>query len=255
MPPIIYIGIHRVNKMHMFAHSMISVNLMLNRVKPFTANHWILDSGAFTRVTSGKGHLPVKEYADIIRRWDNVGNFQAAVSQDYMCEPVAFWATGLTIKEHQRLTTKRYLDLVEELGSDKLVMPVLQGYLPSDYVRHLRELSPILDEGKWVGIGSVCKRQGKPHELLDIMQQLKEVRPDLRFHGFGVKRTSLLYPDIQDMFYSVDSMSWSYNARVNGRNANDPDEAIQWHDSLVHDMMYKSHEASSLEEMPMELAL
>lgn len=250
--PVVYVGLHLINKLKWVEHSMLSVNLLHRRRKPFSANKWILDSGAFTRITGGKQHLPVAEYAGIIQKWCDVGEFQCAVAQDYMCEPIALNATGLSVREHQRLTTQRYVDLINRLQSDNLVMPVIQGYFAEDYVRHLRDLSDLLPRGKWVGVGSVCKRQGNPRYLYRILDSLLDVRSDLRFHGFGVKRSSLLYPEIQRLFYSVDSMAWSFNARVAGRDANDINEAIVWHRELTHDMVHNPRVVSAVAELPGE---
>jgi hypothetical protein len=44
-----------------------------------------------------------------------------------------------------------------------------------------------LERGAWTGVGSVCKRQGKPSIVEGILLAIKEVRPDLRLHGFWRK--------------------------------------------------------------------
>ena len=46
----------------------------------------------------------------------------------------------------------------------------------------------------WVGVGSVCNRNRNPAAIAHILSALQDERPDLRFHGFGVKRTVLLDP-------------------------------------------------------------
>jgi hypothetical protein len=51
------------------------------------------------------------------------------------------------------------------------------------------------------------------------------VRPDLRLHGFGVKKTSLLSVAVRMLLATADSMAWSFSARKQGRNANDWREA------------------------------
>lgn len=50
-------------------------------------------------------------------------------------------------------------------------------------------------------------------------------RPDLRLHGFGCKRTSLLDPEVRRRLSTADSMAWSYAARFEGRDQNAWDEA------------------------------
>jgi hypothetical protein len=80
----------------------------------------------------------VEPYADAIRRWatNGSGRLLAAVSQDFMCEPEMLKRTGLSIPEHQRLTIERY-DALMACKPPVYILPVLQGYAPADYVRHL----------------------------------------------------------------------------------------------------------------------
>lgn len=104
-------------------------------------------------------------------------------------------------------------------------MPVIQGYTPEEYVNHVKMYGGLLKPGMWVGVGSVCKRQGKPEAILAVLRAIKAARPDLRLHGFGVKLTALKVPEIVALLHTADSMAWSYHARKNGRSANDRDEA------------------------------
>ena len=72
----------------------------------------------------------------------------------------------------------------------------------------------------WVGVGSVCKRNGTPEKIAEVLSAIKSVRPDLRLHGFGVKVTSLLNASVRRLLATADSMAWSFAARKQGRNAN-----------------------------------
>lgn len=159
------------------------------------------------------------------------------VSQDYMCEPFILEKTGLTIADHQRLTIERYdeLSLTWEMFEDGTVpiMPVLQGWDPQDYVDHLRAYGDRITEGMWVGVGSVCKRQGDPALILAVLTAIKTERPDLRLHGFGVKQTALRDPRVCKLLYSADSMAWSFAARYEGRDANSWKEALAFHEKIV----------------------
>jgi hypothetical protein len=155
----------------------------------------------------------------------------AAVAQDYMCEPFMLAKTGLTVADHQRLTIERYDDLVAEL--DRLfggkcpfpVMPVLQGYDPADYVRHIRAYGDRLKPGMWVGVGSVCKRNGTPEKIVEVLEAIHAEFPGLKLHGFGVKQTSLLHPAVRFLLDTADSMAWSFAARKQGRDGNSHLEA------------------------------
>ena len=211
--PIIYAGIHQPSMAERIPHAMLSVNRLIDRKSNFKAQDWILDSGAFSRIIRQQGHLPIDQYANQVKRWANsCGNLQAAVTQDYMCEPEILLLTGMTVAEHQTLTTENFLKL-RELVQEVHVMPVIQGYEPGEYAKHTRDLSPHLEDQAWVGVGSVCRRQGRPLQVARVISAILGVRPDLRLHGFGVKTTALQNSSVALRLHSVDSMAWSYSAR------------------------------------------
>jgi hypothetical protein len=211
---------------------MISVNSLLNRQSGFRANDWILDSGAFSQINKhGKFVLSADDYLEMIYKFASCGNLKAAICQDYMCEPFILERTGLTVAEHQRRTLASYFYLND--FSDIPVMPVLQGYFPQDYVNHLREYNSGpgrgIEEGAWVGVGSVCKRNGNPDAIEDILLAIKRERPDLRLHGFGLKITALKRATIRSLLYSSDSMAWSVAERHDGSGSNnDPRKALKY---------------------------
>jgi hypothetical protein len=186
---------------------------------------WLLDSGAFTQVAlqGGFSQSPAA-YAAMIRRYAATGLI-AASTQDFMCEPVALRATGLSLVQHQTLTIERF-DAIREAGTDGVhLLPVLQGRSPDDYRRHLDAYDHRIGAGAWVGVGSLCKRQGRPAVIAAILDAILGDRPDLRLHGFGCKRTSLLDPEVRRRLATADSMAWSYAARLEGRDQNAWDEA------------------------------
>jgi hypothetical protein len=220
-----FVGLHHPHVAGNFDAAFISVNTIRDRKSPFPAKDWIMDSGAFTTIQKNGGYPhPVSEYADQIRRWKDNGNLLAAVSQDYMCEAHMLERTGLTVEEHQRLTIERYDALLAE-DTGVYIMPVLQGYTSKEYVSHIRQYGDRLKPGMWVGVGSVCKRNGNPSAIWWVLSSIKDERPDLLLHGFGLKKTSLKEPLIRQYLHSADSMAWSFAARREGRNANDWREA------------------------------
>jgi hypothetical protein len=186
---------------------------------------WLLDSGAFTQVAlQGGFRQPPQAYAAMIRRYARTGLI-AAATQDYMCEPVALRATGLTVARHQALTVARF-DAIADAGVGGVhLMPVLQGRTPDDYRRHLEAYGERIGRGAWAGVGSLCKRQGDPAVIAAILDAILLDRPDLRLHGFGCKRTSLLDAEVRRRLATADSMAWSFAARYEGRDANAWDEA------------------------------
>ncbi len=183
-----------------------------------------MDSGAFSELSLyGKYRNDTGEYIKQINRWKRCGNMLAAVTQDYMCEPFITNKTGLSIEEHQIKTIERYKEIQD--GTDAYVMPVLQGYSKEDYLRHIDMYGDLLKHGMWVGVGSICKRNSNIGAIEEILSLIKEKRPDLKLHGFGLKITALSSALVRDCLYSADSMAWSFAARSNGRNANDFREA------------------------------
>lgn len=148
-----------------------------------------------------------------------------------MCEPFILKKTGLTVKEHQTLTIKRY-DQLCDTGINFPILPVLQGFTPNEYVDCLLLYGDRLKEGMRVGVGSVCKRNGDPSQIIAVLQSIKTVRPDLKLHGFGIKKTSLAVPRICHLLYSADSMAWSYAARKQGRNQHDWREAKRFENQI-----------------------
>lgn len=223
-----FTGLHQPSDAGHFPDAFISVNRLRDRKAPMKVRNWIMDSGAFTEIsTHGHYRHGVAEYAAQIRRWKDNGKLLAAVAQDYMCEAFILKKTGLTVQDHQRLTVERYDALLAE-KTGVYIMPVLQGYSPADYVAHLAMYGKRFAPGQWVGVGSVCKRNGDPRAVAAVLHAIKSVRPDLRLHGFGLKTTALAHPLVRSLLETADSMAWSFSARKQGRNANDWREAKAW---------------------------
>lgn len=228
-----FTGLHQPSDARHFDAAFISVNRLRNRKGPFEVGDWIMDSGAFTTLHTHGGYPhPVSEYAEQVRRWSGNGNLMAAVAQDYMCEPFMLAKTGMTIEQHQLLTVERYDALLAE-KTGVYILPVLQGYAPDDYVAHIAMYGDRLAPGAWVGVGSVCKRNGDPRSVAAVLLAIKRARPDLRLHGFGLKTTALADPLVRAQLETADSMAWSFHARKNGRNANDWREAVRWTEAIA----------------------
>jgi hypothetical protein len=219
--PRFYVGLHKPYHAQFVERCMISVNRLAERAGYFRVDEWMMDSGAFTKVTRDGGYLePVEAYATEALKWAWLGRLVAVVAEDYMCEPFVLEKTGLTVAEHQRLTVDRYCALRRLLPYRLHVLPVLQGYAPEEYADHVRQYGDLLAPGMWVGVGSVCKRNAKASAIVAVLKAIKAVRPDLRLHGFGIKLTSLADADVCEMLDSADSMAWSFSARKQGRNPN-----------------------------------
>lgn len=230
-----FVGLHQPSDAKNFESAFISIHRIKDRKSDFKVNDWIMDSGAFSTILKYGGYPdPVEEYAKHIKRWSKCGNLLAAVSQDYMCEKNMLEITGKTIQEHQHLTIERYKKLLNyDVGGIKII-PVLQGYKPEDYVSHIEQYGELLKKDMWVGVGSVCKRNGNVGAIQKVLWAIKEKRPDLKLHGFGLKTTALSDGLIRSLLETADSMAWSYSARAAKRNANDWREAKIWEQNIVN---------------------
>jgi hypothetical protein len=177
----------------------------------FHAPGWALDSGGFTQVTERGGWtMPAVEYLSLVYYLDERHRgMEWAAPQDWMCEPVAIEATGLSVAEHQRRTVENFCELsaMDERG---LIVPVLQGYEPGDHERCVAMYEDAgVDLRRYrVGVGSICRREATD-EIRDIIASLHGY--GLRLHGFGVKTSGL--KKYGHLLESADSMAWSFRAR------------------------------------------
>lgn len=170
-----------------------------------------LDAASFTCVSRQYGllgHIPRKFYASIVNRFEGCDWFAGACCQDYMCEDFVLKTTGLSVEEHQRLTIHRYDLLRQDIKPSIYLMPVLQGYKPEEYLRHLDLWGNRLEAGMWVGIGSICKRNNDKEgqkQIAKIIDLILRERPDLLLHLFGVKEKALRIPEIRLRVRTADS--------------------------------------------------
>lgn len=152
--------------------------------------------------------------------------------------PVEDMWTPIGVRDHQVLTVERYDRLRYELRKwhcRTRLMPVLQGYESHEYVEciDLYEEAGFLPPGAYVGVGSICKRNSNADTVEGVLNTILGRRPDLRLHGFGLKRTALENPEVVRMLTSSDSMAWSFAARYEGRNGNDWREAKAYEEKIL----------------------
>lgn len=181
--------------------------------------------------------VTAKEYASEVTKYANeIGQLDWCAPQDWMCEPSALKASGLTVPIHQKLTLENFLELRQRLGL--LVVPVLQGWHLDDYTRHADAYMAAgvdLTKEQTIGLGSVCRRNAE-NEIGAIIGKLHP----LRLHGFGIKGTAFI--KYNDRLTSADSMAWSFAARYkpplqgcNHRACNHcPKWALTWRRSLLN---------------------
>jgi hypothetical protein len=220
-----YVGLHQPSDAPHVERAFISINRVRGRKKPVPSKDWILDSGAFREIEQFGGYRhEAEEYAVEVNRLAVINPaMTVAVSQDWMCEPFMLERTGLSVEEHQRRTIERYDALLPLVNV--YLMPVLQGYSLQSYLDHIDQYGERLKPGMYVGVGSVCKRNGDVRQIEAILSAIMRKRPDLRLHGFGLKTTALGSGVVRDCLYSADSMAWSFAARRQGRDQNSWKEA------------------------------
>lgn len=253
-----YVGLHQPKDARHFLRACISINRLWGRKKRVECADVIVDSGAFTELfIHGHYRHDVDVYALELHRIYTAGvvTISAAVAQDYMCEPFILKKTGMDIITHQRLTIERYDRLISELrrlfgGRIPFhVMPVLQGFDPDDYRRHLEMYGDRIPSSAWVGVGSVCKRQGDPQAILRVLSAIREARPDILLHGFGVKKTALKHHGVREYLATADSMAWSFAARKARRDGND------WREAKTFEESVNEGEGAPLIPWQMEIAI
>jgi hypothetical protein len=215
--PVFYVGTHQPGWLATAPMPLFISDRRLRTYKtlPRAATTWALDSGAFTELSrhGNWDHGPTpRQYAARIRRYtDHIGHLAWAAPQDWMCEPAILTRTGLTITGHQQRTITSVLQL-RDADPGLPVIPVLQGWTPSGYLRcadayHHAGIN--LAAEPLIGIGSICRRQATTQTEL-ILATL-HARGLTRLHGFGIKIQGLIR--CGHLLTSADSMAWSFAAR------------------------------------------
>lgn len=205
--------------------------LRTRRTLPRATAPWVCDSRGFSELSQhGRWTIRARDYAAALTRYaDEIGSLVWASPQDWMCEPWILAKTGKTIAEHQQLTVESVL-LLRALGPQVHIIPVLQGWVLADYLRHVRlyaEHDINLHAEPVVGLGSVCRRQATT-EIRDLVAALEAT--GLRLHGFGVKTDGI--DAYGPLLASADSWAWSYGARR--RIGRCPHGLVQWEANCRH---------------------
>ena len=208
---IFYLGTHHESWLSRVDVPLFISHRRLRKRKglPSAMGRWALDSGAFSELASyGEWTVSPQQYAsDVARYRAEIGNLDFAAIQDWMCEPHMLKRTGRSIPEHQELTVQSFENLLA-LQPTLPWLPVLQGFAPDDYLRHLDLYDQRGLRKDHFGVGSICKRQGTA-EIGKLLERLAVEVP--KIHGFGVKTSGLrLYGK---HLHSADSLAWSFNAR------------------------------------------
>lgn len=209
-----WLGVHHP---HWLATAGVPLMVSARRLRgrkmlPRAAAPWVLDSGGFSELSLlGRWETPAMQYSSEVRHWrQRVGNLRWAAVQDWMCEPFIVQKTGLSVAAHQRNTVGSYR-LLRQLAPDLPWLPVLQGWEPADYWRHVDMYAADgidLRSLPLVGLGSVCRRQ-KTAVAEELVRDLAGY--GIQLHLFGFKLGGLR--QCGRWAASADSMAWSFAAR------------------------------------------
>lgn len=142
-----------------------------------------------------------------------------AATFDYCCEP-EIAANAAAIRERQEKTTAMAWHFWREYRDAPWAwVPTLQGWHAEDYVRHARELRPLVEEMHreygWapglhrVGIGTLCRR-ASPLMVRRVVQAVERELPGVPLHLWGVKLTLLQSQvALPESVVSIDSAAWN----------------------------------------------
>lgn len=183
--------------------------------KTYTTFDCALDCGGFVAMQRYGGYRwTVGQYVELAAAMRPTWFAQ----MDFCCEP-EIATNRLSVASRIDQTVEMLHDCQDKAKAAGVArpMPVLQGWLPSDYTQ-----GPIYDPGfEWpdiVGIGSVCRRQiHGPDGVVAVVTAIdKVVPPHVRFHLFGVKSgaASILCGLFPNRIESVDSMAWAKRCRT-----------------------------------------
>ncbi len=132
---------------------------------------------------------------------------------DYCCEPEIAGDRSEVLERVKRTAFK--LDWCRQVAADRGVappMPVLQGWLPSDYLL-CAEMMPELPA--LVGVGSVCRRSlsGEAGIIKVVTTLGRHLPPHVGLHLFGVKGSAIGALAGHPRIHSIDSAAWDFAAR------------------------------------------
>lgn len=200
----------------------VSHHQLRKRVTPFprAVTSYAVDSGAFTELARhGEWRQTPEEYVAALRRyWRELGPFDFAGQQDYLCAEEARRhieaATGAapSVVELQARTVANFVEL-RALAPELPIAPSIQGDTHEEYlhcVDRYADAGVDLAAEPIVAVGSLVGRS--PAFVERLLTALAD-RGITATHAFGVKGGQL---DVAGhLAGSVDSTAWSFQGRRN----------------------------------------
>lgn len=232
-----YVGIYQKSHINYVVDKFCLSYRRLRKYKktfPIPQNlEWMLDSGAFQELRlNGKYTFTPEEYFEKVREYRP----NLFVNMDYMCEPSQMKKTGLSIKEHQKLSLENQIILSDYADDESLeLMGTIQGWLPHEYIGHIDFLKEHGQLKPYMGVGSVCRRNAEK-EIIKILKTIRKNLPSwVKLHGFGIKISLLKFREVYDLLDNCDSMAWSFQGRKQGEKFTNRVKSLWGHQCLVDD--------------------
>lgn len=246
------------------SHRRLSKDGRMESAKPYRPAApgvgWALDSGGFKELDiHGRYTFTADQYVRAVRRYDaEIGGLEWAAQMDMMCEPQQVAKTGLTVRDHLRMTVDNYEELhslwwdyqdaedgyANERSSEFCpIKPVIQGWTLAERLACIdlfEERGIHLDDQLVVGLGSICRLANTTHGV-DLMRSLHrelerrypgrvengvEYPSGLALHLFGVKTTALA--QVPEAGESADSRAWSMAGMHRGGRCQHPESGVSW---------------------------
>lgn len=189
-------------------------------------SHAAADCGGFvaSRIWGDYRYTPA-QYVD----WCSTFNPAWAASMDWCCEnEITSGKPGVVLERQQRTTEAAYRTFWDYRDTPWAWVCTIQGWEISDYVRHAKEMKPLLNLWRrhyrsnpmWrVGIGTLCNR-ASDHMIRAVIAAVKNELPDMPLHLWGVKLSVMKSPvPLDKNVVSVDSAAWT-SLTTKGRGYN-----------------------------------
>jgi len=175
--------------------------------------HRAADCGGFvaTKIWGDYRYTP-DEYVN----WLHSFTPQWAATMDYCCEDeITSGNTGIVCQRQEATTDMAHLFWNNYRDEDGTWVPTIQGWHVADYVRHARQMKPLLEEMQahyhndvWrVGIGTLCNR-ASVSDIVAVLGAVRREIGDMPIHLWGVKLGALQSKVLLRNVVSVDSAAW-----------------------------------------------
>src|SRR5579863_5053187 len=156
------------------------------------------------------------QYVDWLGAWATSPSWAAVM--DYCCEnEITSGKAGIVCERQEKTTAMTYHFWQSYRDIPWVWVPTIQGWEVTDYVRHAKEMKPIISEMHAhysndifrVGIGTLCHRASSAM-IQDVVLAVAAILPDVPLHLWGVKlglaQSTIAVPE---QVVSVDSGAWN----------------------------------------------